>query len=695
MTGSAAFFAPPIKTRPESDGFPESPSTMNALMRSILPAPVRFSEVLWHRSAIACKLGYMFVVQVIPIARGGLKGPLSFFSKAALPEGAVIDVPIRGKMTPAVIIEAREAREEKLALRGSAYALKKIAPKGARMLFPKATLEALRDTALWHGVSLGETLAHFSPAAALSAAPPYEPDAYATHDSFGKTAADLLVLQAEYEERVRMYRSLAREAFARGQSLLILVPTIAEAEGLYDKLHRGIEERVIVLSSASTRKAATAAWKRALNDPEPLVFITTYSFLAIPRRNLNAIIVERESARGYISRERPHINARVAAEYLAKRGAGRVIFADFPLRIETRARLQAGELEELARLQVSSQGDAQVRIVDTRAPKEDETKRPHTKKRFSVFSDTVREAAARELARGGRVFLYASRRGLAPLTVCNDCDTPVTDPRTGAPMTLQKTEKENVFLSYRSGALIPANTSCRVCGSWNLVSLGIGVERVIEEAEKYFKGAPLFALTAISAPSHAKAKKIQRHFFNTPGALLVGTDRALPYLQEPVELSAVMSIDSLLSISAWRANEYALATLFYLQGRTQDAFFVQTRMPENAVITAIASGNPTEFIRSELKDRQTYRYPPFATFIGLSWTGTEHVVAKISASVNASLEGWDVVGPLPARQTARNRFLARAVVRLPKGAWPDARLSEALKGIPSAVAISIDPDEIV
>jgi len=641
----------------------------------------------------------MYVITVIPIARSSFKEHLSFFSKKSLPEGAVIEVSVRGRATPALVTAVKEAREEKMSLRDSSFTLKKVMSKTVKKLFSSKTIEALKETARYHAAGMGEIIAHFSPHTILNATTPFKEAGEPRHE--GETTSDTLALQAEYEERVRMYRNLAREAFARAESVFILAPTIPEAERLYEKLHRGIDERVLVMTSASSKKSITAAWKRALEDTEPLLLIGTHSFITIPRRDIGAFVVEREGARAYVSRERGAFDARIAAEYIAKKSGARFIVADFPLRIRTQAQLHAGTVEEMVRLQTSAQSMAQVRVVDARTKKDGELDGGSVvaltlrRKKFSVFTDTARMAIENELRRGGRVFLYASRKGLAPLTVCNDCGTPVTDPATGTPMTLHKTESGNVFLSYRSGAIVPANISCAQCGGWNLVSLGIGVERVIEEAEKLFPDTTIFSLTVDSAPTHAKAQKIQKYFFNTPGSILVGTDRALPYLEEPVELSVVISIDSLLSISAWRAHEYTLATLFYLRDRAQDMLLVQTRLIENAVMKAVALGNPTDFIRDELVERKTYQYPPFATFIGLAWAGGERGVAKVTEEIKEHLKGLDVVGPLPAHQIGRNRYQARAVIRLERGGWPNDMLVRTLKALPREVAITIDPDEIV
>jgi len=156
-----------------------------------------------------------------------------------------------------------------------------------------------------------------------------------------------------------------------------------------------------------------------------------------------------------------------------------------------------------------------------------------------------------------------------------------------------------------------------------------------------------------------------------------------------------MSIDSLLSISAWRAHEYALSTLFYIRDHTEKTLLIQTRQSESEVMRAVGTGNPTEFFRTELTDRAQFLYPPFATFIGLTWVGTEKGVAKTSALVTETLKGWDIVGPLPPRQVGKNRYLARAVIRLEKGRWPNERLLAELKTLPYEVAVTVNPDEIV
>ncbi|MBI3573511.1 hypothetical protein HY090_00485 [Candidatus Kaiserbacteria bacterium] len=641
----------------------------------------------------------MFIVRVVPIARGIFKDELSFFSREALSAGFLVSATVRGRSVPSLVISSTDARQEKADLKSADFALKKISLTNAKQVFTRAFVGAIADSAFWHGIHEGVMLAALTSQAILTAPAKLVRIREAEKSARGETVrprADLLVLQAEKNERVRTYRNLAREAFARGSSLLILSPTVIEAETLAQELGRGIEERVFLFTSEVPKKKLVDTWNHAVAFPEPVLIIGTAFCLSVPRADVGTIIVERESARAYRSIQRPHADARRVAEFLARRTGARLILADFPLRVETRFRADTGEMEELARPQVRPAATLNTQIVDVR--KKDETKElggeRGIRRVFKSVSDGTIAAIREEIARGGRAAVFAARRGIAPLTVCNDCGTPVTDKETETPMVLHRTPEGNVFLSHRSGAILPAGAACRICGGWNLVTLGIGVERVFEELQKAFPDAPISLFTKDTTPTHKSAKKTAEAFYDLKGSIMVGTERMLPYLTEPVELAVVASVDSFLSLPAWRSHEHTLSILFYLRERSELSFIIETRKPEHLVMKTLMSGNPADFYRADIEERARYQYPPFSVFIGLSWRGTRASVEKGRLLVSELFADTDLVGPLPAVSEGKNEWSARAVIRTPKGLWPDAELAERLKQLPPGIAITIDPDEI-
>lgn len=642
----------------------------------------------------------MFIVRVIPIARGIFTDHLTFFSREDIEAGMVVGITIRGKAVPALVIESKDVREEKLDIRSSDFALKKISTKTKpKRILTHAFVSAVKDTALWHGVHNGVMFSALTSSVILNASNKLEPlaegEGKISVESEPAIRADLLVLQAEKEERIRTYKNLARESFARNESVMIITPTVIEAEEMQEHLKRGIEDHVLLFTSEVSKKKTIDGWNRCITDTKPVLIIGTAFALSTPRTDLGTIVVERESARGYRSFTRPYVDVRRAAESLCRHRGARLILADFPLRIETRYRVDAHEMDELARLQARPSGTTKVTIVDERKKEETETSKRKASNAFSALTTGTKEKIAHELKRGGRAIVFAARRGIAPLTVCNDCGTPVTDPDTGVPMVLHKTPHGNVFMSHRSGALLPSETPCKTCGGWNLVTLGIGVERVEDELAKVFPDTSLIAFTKDTAPTHRTAKKLAEEFFTTPSAILVGTERMLPYLREAVEIVAVASVDSMLSIPAWRAHEHTLSILFYLQEHAELEFIVETRKPESEVMKAFGAGNPNDFYRTDIAERERYGYPPFTTFLGLVSKGTRLSVEKNSTLISETFADTDLVGPLPPVMIGKNEWSARAVIRIPRKEWPNRALAERLRALPPDIEVTVDPDEIV
>ena len=97
----------------------------------------------------------MFIVRVIPIAKGIFKDELSFFSRVPFEAGSVVSAPIRGKITPALVVSSHDAREERADIRSADFALKKISAENGKRVFTDAFIGAVAYTALWHSCREG------------------------------------------------------------------------------------------------------------------------------------------------------------------------------------------------------------------------------------------------------------------------------------------------------------------------------------------------------------------------------------------------------------------------------------------------------------------------------------------------------------------------------------------------------------
>ena len=638
----------------------------------------------------------MQVIRALPIARGAKLEELSYFSIRDLAPGDVIQVPLRTRRVPAVVLEVAPAEHAKMEVRRARYALKRVSGASAKKLFSQAFIESVRDVARFHAASMSETFFSLSSpdiitrAARIEAAPPASTSSQLVNEEF--------ILQQPTHERCATYKSLVRASFARNESIFILVPTIADGERLRTSLERGIEGRVVFLHASLSTKELVTAWNHARTSKDPLLVIGTGSFLSLPLSHIGTIIIERESSGGYIAPARPYTDFRFAAAVLAGKLGVRLVIGDFPVRVESvhECKERSGVCEELSPLKVRLQLGSTLSIIDTRKSPTNEAKR------FTAVSDVLMEKLIVQQTQGGHSFVFAARRGLSPLTVCNDCGTPITEPESGMPMVLHKTTAGNVFMCHASGIVQSAHTRCSVCGGWNLVSLGVGVQRVEEELVAQFGKDTIISIDRDSVKNHHDARERAQALYATRGGILVGTEMALSYLDQPVSLAAIASLDSLLALPEWRAEERAFNICMNLRALATDNVFIQTRRPNERILSFVKDADTYGFYREELARRERFGYPPFALFISLSWQGSKVAVEKQRDELKKIFREYEFIGHIPALAIPRKTrtsdvlvFRARALLRIERTEWPHEKISQLLASLPPHIAIQVNPQELL
>ncbi|MEK7530911.1 MAG: hypothetical protein AAB573_03505, partial [Patescibacteria group bacterium] len=490
----------------------------------------------------------MYLIVVAPLIRGSLKlGNLTYFSRSAIPPGSVVPIQLRKRRARGLVLSVSPLKDSKSLVKTSSFALRKIDDSKLPTVLLPEFLRMTERMAEYFVTEPGTILSALTFAQSLNEGRTLPTKQKAT------TAPDTTILQAEESERLTVYKNIVRESFARDSSTLIVAPTIADVERIYAALSHGIQTRVFMLSSDLSAAALKNAWGRILASPRAVLVVGTPPALSLPR-HFDTIVIEREAAPAWRGREAPHIDYRRAAELLAHETNAACILADFPVRVESRARIEFGEVDEHYRPQARPLSLARVSIVD---PRETDVQKKD-KRTFAPLSPASRAAIDDALKAREHVAIIASRRGLSSLTICNSCGTLVAD-AAGMPMTLMHSEAGNVFISRRTGEVRDAAISCTTCGGWDLVTLGVGVERVQDYVTKMYPGVATFSVTADTAPTHRIAKKIVTRLAHASPAIVVGTERMLPYLTTCH--TSVALVDPLLGGSSWRADERALLLL--------------------------------------------------------------------------------------------------------------------------------------
>jgi len=486
------------------------------------------------------------------------------------------------------------------------------------------------------------------------------------------------------------YRSHIRQAFAHRGSVLFVVPTSAAVSSAKESLSQGIEKRVITFSSTHTKKQTEKSYESFEDLSSAKLIITTPNFAFLDRHDITTIIMEGCGSNHYKARTRPYLDARDVLKAYARVTNRSILLGDV---------LPRTEEEALRRDDVYETFDEHPkRLTFDGSFSVSQHKNKEGEKEFALFTPEVIEAIQRTLAAKGSVFLYAARKGLAPLVLCYDCGYIFRCPDSGAPYSLLQTGSGDAmkrwFISSTSGKKVRANDTCPECSSWRLREQGIGIQQVIGHVRKIFKDAPVTIFDHTTATTHVKAKKLAQQFYDTKGAIMIGTSMALPYLTKSITATVVTSYEAARAIPTWRAEETLLSLLLVLREKTTNQCFVQTRTDPDYILKYAERGLVDEFYDEEIMMRKALAYPPYAFFILLTWTGTQEQIIQAEKYVDTQLTTTKLQfynSPL----TTPKGITRHGLIRIDSKKWPDSILIEQLRNLPPSIKIEVGPDKII
>ncbi len=647
----------------------------------------------------------MKILTVLPLKKGLHRDGLTYFSAKEIPNGSIVRVPIRKQSMLALVIDSKDATGLKADIKESDFGMRKVLEVLGPSFFSRDFLASAEITAKYFACGTGEVLRTLTPETITEN---YEKLSTETSTQYiGEKIKNLkpekLIFQSPAEDRMSFYKTFIRESFARSKSVFFILPSIAEIEAFALNLSPGIEKYCLTLHSSMPAKKILSNWNTALTETHGVVIFATAPFLSLPKTDIGAIVVEHENSNAYKNIQSPKIDFRNFAEIFAFQSGTKIIFADSMLSVETIERYRRGALGEVAPPSFRLDSQTEKRIVDMRP----ETKEDGSKKKFKVISDELAAEIKNVVGSGGKMFLFALRKGFAPQTICRDCGSIVFCENCHAPMVLYGGEKKNEreFKCPKCNLKKDAALLCATCGSWNLAALGIGIERVAEDLENMVDKKKIFRLDRDQAKTKKETLKIINDFEKEKGAVLVGTEYALGFLTGSVESVAVVSFDSLFSIPDFRMNEKIIRLLCSLESFADKKILIQTRNPEEKVLEYFASGVMLAFYREEIESRQKFNYPPFSTFIKVAFRGSEKETEPAKAFMVEHFAPWEPSIFPSFRSKIDKKIITNMLIRLPRENWSipelcgtgtiDTSLRERLLALPPSFKVEVDPENLL
>jgi len=497
--------------------------------------------------------------------------------------------------------------------------------------------------------------------------------------------------------KTEVYLQALAEAVRMGKRGIVLVPEIALTPQTIERFAARFPGRVAVLHSQLSLGEQFDEWQRIRNGEFDVV-IGPRSAAFAPQPDLGLIVLDEEHEWTYKQPDKsPRYHTRDVALKLAELTGAVVVLGSATPDVESFYHAQQGDYQLLTLPGRVTPRDGtalpQVEVVDLK----EELKAGIR----SLFSRSLSEAISQAVTNDEQVILFLNRRGAATFVQCRSCGFVLRCKRCEVPLNYHLTGDRLVChqCNYRT----PVPASCPRCTRRNLKFLGVGTQKLEQEAGYNFPTARLLRWDTDVTRGRYSHDEILSKFRSHRADILIGTQMVAKGLDLPlVTLVGVVSADTALNLPDFRAGERTFQLLSQVAGRAGRGIkggkvIIQTYTPEHYAIQAAAKHDYAAFYNKEVEYRRQLRNPPFNRLACLTYSHTNDTLCQreaermkrlISQEIDSKgIADIEIIGPAPAFiHRLRGRFRWQLILR-------GAELSEFLSPMPfpRGWVVDIDP----
>jgi primosomal protein N' (replication factor Y) (superfamily II helicase) len=496
--------------------------------------------------------------------------------------------------------------------------------------------------------------------------------------------------------KTETYFAAIAAALAAGRQALVLLPEIALGAQWLERFRDRFGVLPAQWHSDIGQGERRDTW-RAIASGRARVVVGARSALFLPFPELGLIVVDEEHDPSYKQEDGVCYQARDMAVLRASLAGIPIVLVSATPSLETVVNVARGRYQRVSLPRRHAEAALpEVQLVDMRRERLEPGR---------FLSPPLVGALIETLAADEQALLFLNRRGYAPLTLCRACGHRFQCPNCSAWLVEHRFTRR--LLCHHCGHFEPVPPLCPECMTTGvLVACGPGVERLHEEVSARFPGARAALMVSDTVSGPRAAAELARAMAEGRIDVLIGTQIVAKGHHFPMlTLVGVVDADLGLVGGDLRAAERTYQLLHQVGGRAGRAdrkgrVLMQTFMPNEPVMQALASGDRDRFLATEAAARRAAGLPPFGRLAALIVSAVDGEAADLAARALARAApqwpGVTVLGPAPAplavlRGRHRRRFLVKAERQVKLQAVMRDWLSRVRLSGSARLYIDIDP----